>query len=63
MIQAIIFDLGDVFLNKKPEAKTVALATLGLTDWNSDLEKLERKFEIGAITPVSYTHLTLPTKA
>jgi putative hydrolase of the HAD superfamily len=54
MIQAIIFDLGDVFLNKKPEAKTAALAALGLTDWNSDLEKLERKFEIGAITPTTF---------
>ncbi|MFP5436433.1 MAG: HAD family hydrolase [Bacteroidia bacterium] len=54
MIQAIIFDLGEVFLNKKPTATTEALASLGLTEWDSSLEKLERKFEIGAITPDAF---------
>jgi FMN phosphatase YigB (HAD superfamily) len=54
MIQAIIFDLGDVFLNKKPEATTHALASLGLTEWDNTLEKLERKFETGSVTPSAF---------
>ncbi|MFP9116084.1 HAD family hydrolase [Flavobacterium sp. RHBU_3] len=50
MVQAIIFDLGDVFLNKNPEAQRRALAALGLTDWDSELQKLERRFEVGAMS-------------
>lgn len=54
MIQAIIFDLGDVFLNRKPTATTEALTALGLTEWDSNLEKLERKFETGTVTPDAF---------
>ncbi|MCW4468438.1 HAD-IA family hydrolase [Flavobacterium sp. MFBS3-15] len=49
MINTIIFDFGDVFLNKDSEAKDKALAALGLHDWNDDLEKLEKKLETGKI--------------
>lgn len=49
MVNAIIFDLGDVFLNKDGDAKRAAFAELGLHDWNDDLEKLEKKLETGKI--------------
>lgn len=49
MVNAIIFDFGDIFLNKNPEAKDKALKGLGLKEWNDDLEKLEKKFETGNI--------------
>jgi FMN phosphatase YigB (HAD superfamily) len=49
MVQAIIFDLGDVFLNKNKEAKEKALAALGLTQWNDEHEKLELLLETGKI--------------
>lgn len=47
MIDTIIFDFGDVFINKDNEAKEKALKALGLKEWNEELEKLERKFETG----------------
>lgn len=49
MINTIIFDFGDVFIDKDNEAKMTALKALGLAEWNEDLDKLERKFETGKI--------------
>ena len=49
MVNAIIFDFGDVFINKDKEAKDNALAALGLTHWTKEHEKLEAKLEIGKI--------------
>ena len=49
MINTIIFDFGDVFIDKDNEAKENALKALGLKEWEEDLEKLERKFETGKI--------------
>lgn len=49
MIDTIIFDFGDVFINKDSEAKEKALKNLGLQEWNEELEKLEKKFETGKI--------------
>ncbi|ALM48485.1 haloacid dehalogenase [Flavobacterium psychrophilum] len=49
MVNAIIFDLGDVFLNKNKDAKVEAFAELGLTAWTDEHEKLEKKFETGKI--------------
>lgn len=54
MINAIIFDLGDVFLNKDKKGKDAALAAIGITDWNDALEKLEKKFETGKIGSEEY---------
>lgn len=54
MINAIIFDLGDVFLNKDKKGKDAALAAIGITNWNADLEKLEKKFETGKISSDDY---------
>lgn len=49
MINTIIFDFGDVFVDKNKKAKEDALAKLGLTVWNEELEKLEKKLETGKI--------------
>jgi FMN phosphatase YigB (HAD superfamily) len=49
MIDTIIFDFGDVFIDKNNEEKGKALKALGLKEWNEELEKLERKFETGKI--------------
>mgnify|MGYP000968890091 CR=1 FL=1 len=49
MINAIIFDFGDIFLNKNQEAQIKALKDLGLIEWNDELEKLEKKFETGNV--------------
>ena len=54
MINTIIFDMGDVFLNKDKQAKVDALAKIGITDWNDDLEKLEKKLETGKIGEEDY---------
>lgn len=54
MVNAIIFDLGDVFLNKDKAAKDKALAAIGVTEWNDALEKLEKKFETGVIKEEQY---------
>lgn len=50
MINAIIFDLGDVFLNKDKQAKDAALAVLGI-QWDASLEMLESGLETGDISP------------
>lgn len=49
MIDTIIFDFGDVFINKNSEEKDKELKKLGLKEWNEELEKLEKKFETGKI--------------
>lgn len=54
MVNTIIFDMGDVFLNKDKQAKVEALATIGITTWGDALEKLEEKFETGKITGEEY---------
>lgn len=47
MIEAIIFDLGDVFLNLNHQASVDAFKELGLTDWNDDLKAKAILFETG----------------
>lgn len=49
MINTIIFDFGDVFIDKDKKAKENALANLGLKEWDSKLDKLEKKLETGKI--------------
>jgi glucose-1-phosphatase len=49
MIEAIIFDLGDVFLNLNYQASVEAFKKLGLTDWNEDLKTNAILFETGKI--------------
>jgi FMN phosphatase YigB (HAD superfamily) len=50
MINAIIFDFGDVFINLDKQATSDALKKLGLTEWNKALHNLNIQFETGKIT-------------
>jgi FMN phosphatase YigB (HAD superfamily) len=50
MINAIIFDFGDVFINLDKQATVDGLKKLGLTQWNDDLNDLNIQFETGKIT-------------
>ncbi|MFA9190332.1 HAD family phosphatase [Flavobacterium sp. FZUC8N2.13] len=50
MINAIIFDFGDVFINLDKKATIDGLKNLGLEKWNADLDQLNIQFEKGNIT-------------
>jgi len=50
MINAIIFDFGDIFINLNNQAVENAFSSLGLTEWNNDLKKLNILFETGKIS-------------
>jgi len=50
MINTIIFDFGDIFINLDKEAPINALKKLGLAQWNEDLNQLNLKFEKGLIS-------------
>jgi glucose-1-phosphatase len=49
MINTIIFDFGDVFIDKNKEAKTKRFAELGLKDWPAALDNMETMLETGRI--------------
>lgn len=49
MVNTIIFDFGDIFIDKDKKAKDDALKKLGLTEWGADMERLEEKLETGII--------------
>jgi len=50
MINAIIFDFGDVFINLDKQATQDQLRQLGLTAWHDDLNELNMAFEKGNCT-------------
>lgn len=50
MIDTIIFDFGDIFINLDKEAPLNGLKKLGLTHWNEDLHQLNLQFEKGQIS-------------
>ncbi|CAM2771789.1 HAD family hydrolase [Flavobacterium frigoris] len=54
MINAIIFDFGDVFINLDKQATVDGLRNLGLTEWNDDLNQLNIQFETGKISPEKF---------
>lgn len=54
MIEAIIFDFGDVFLNLDLQATPNALKKLGLNEWNEDLKNLNLKYETGRIDEIQF---------
>lgn len=49
MINTIIFDFGDIFINLDKQATIDGLKKLGLSEWNEDLNQLNLKFEKGEI--------------
>jgi glucose-1-phosphatase len=54
MINTIIFDFGDVFINLDKEASLQELKKLGLTSWNHELEELNKNFERGKVSEVQF---------
>ncbi len=50
MINTIIFDFGDIFIDIDFQAMQNALKDLGLQEWNEELDKLNFKFEKGKIS-------------
>lgn len=54
MINAIIFDFGDIFINLDKAATIYGLQKLGLTEWNTELNNLNLSFETGSISPEDF---------
>lgn len=54
MIEAIIFDFGDVFLNLDKEAPIREFKKLGLKEWTPELEQLNYQYEIGKIDELEF---------
>ncbi|MFI0492432.1 HAD hydrolase-like protein, partial [Flavobacterium sp.] len=50
MINTIIFDFGDIFINLDKQATINGLKKLGLSEWNEDLSQLNVQFEKGLIS-------------
>lgn len=54
MINTIIFDFGDIFINLDKEAPIVEFKKLGLKEWSDDLKELNLKFEKGEISELKF---------
>jgi glucose-1-phosphatase len=50
MMDTIIFDFGDIFINLDKEAPIRGFKKLGLSHWNEDLNELNLQFEKGQIS-------------
>ena len=42
MINTIIFDFGDIFINLDKQATVDSLKKLGMKEWNEDLNQLKK---------------------
>ena len=54
MIDTIIFDFGDIFINLDKQATVDGLEKLGLKKWNEDLNQLNTQFEKGLISEENF---------
>ncbi|KAF2328981.1 HAD family hydrolase [Flavobacterium ginsenosidimutans] len=54
MINAIIFDFGDIFINLDKPATISGLQKLGMKEWNAEFDQLNLSFEVGAISPEDF---------
>ncbi|WET01509.1 HAD family phosphatase [Flavobacterium sp. YJ01] len=54
MIDAIIFDFGDIFINLDKPATISGLQKLGMKEWNNELNQLNLSFETGSISPEDF---------
>jgi len=50
MIDTIIFDFGDIFINLNKQGTISGLQKLGMTEWNADCDQLNLLFETGDIS-------------
>ncbi|WP_428224984.1 HAD family hydrolase [Flavobacterium sp.] len=54
MINSIIFDFGNVFMNLDKNASLEALKNLGLASWDENVDKINQEFEKGKMTEVHF---------
>jgi FMN phosphatase YigB (HAD superfamily) len=54
MIDTIIFDFGDIFINLEKEAQIVAFKKLGLNEPNEELVAMNDAFEKGKVTELEF---------
>jgi len=54
MIDTIIFDFGDVFINLDKKATPAALKKLGLVKWSAEIDSLNFNFEKGLISKTDF---------
>lgn len=54
MIETIIFDFGNIFINLNKDATLVAFKKLGLNNWNNELDLLNEKYELGKIDELEF---------
>lgn len=54
MIDTIIFDFGDIFINLNKDAMKNAFHTLELEEWNDDMRQLNMAFEVGKISETAF---------
>jgi len=54
MVNTIIFDFGDIFINLDFQATANNFKKLGLLEWNDDLKDLNLQFETGKITSENF---------
>lgn len=54
MINTIIFDFGDIFINLDKEAPIIEFSKLGLKEWTEDLDELNLSFEKGKISELKF---------
>lgn len=54
MINAIIFDFGDIFINLDKPATISGLQKLGMKEWNNEFDQLNLSFEVGTISPEDF---------
>lgn len=54
MINTIIFDFGDIFINLDKQATSDGLEKLGLKHWNEELDELNIQFEKGQISQENF---------
>lgn len=54
MINTIIFDFGNIFINLDKARLEKSFRDLGLTEWHADLDQLNRRFEIGKCSELEF---------
>lgn len=54
MIDTIIFDFGDIFINLDKQGTISGLQNLGMKEWNADFDQLNLSFEVGGISPEDF---------
>ncbi|MTH18148.1 HAD-IA family hydrolase [Flavobacterium sp. LC2016-01] len=50
MIDTIIFDFGDIFINLNKQGTISGLQKLGMTEWNSEMDRLNLLYETGDVS-------------